>query len=235
MVVSSACMMVAVMAQIVTMFRRRPGTAIGAAAEFGMASVPAGARSLSRWERVGVRGYGLAFGRNPSPGSQGRSDLSRSKSDISAFDNMRCPTRVNPSWVERWLNSGTPILHSWMRSSSVLLCGRRRREAEQRCERTAMTGVDGGIGAHAGLQLLDVFVVAVEIDPHRHPLHHLDEIAGGVLRRQDRELRAGAGAERTDGALEDVIGKGIDVDGDGLPDRDIGEVRFLRIGVDPGF
>ena len=32
MVVSSACMMVAVMAQIVTMFRRRPGTAIGAAA-----------------------------------------------------------------------------------------------------------------------------------------------------------------------------------------------------------
>src|SRR3954452_8705546 len=33
-VVSSACMMVAVMAQIVTMLRRRPGTAIGA--EFGM-------------------------------------------------------------------------------------------------------------------------------------------------------------------------------------------------------
>jgi hypothetical protein len=36
MVVSSACMMVAVMAQIVTMFRRRPGTAIGDAAEVGM-------------------------------------------------------------------------------------------------------------------------------------------------------------------------------------------------------
>jgi hypothetical protein len=32
MVVSSACMMVAVMAQIVTMFRRRPGTATGDAA-----------------------------------------------------------------------------------------------------------------------------------------------------------------------------------------------------------
>jgi hypothetical protein len=36
MVVSSACMMVAVMAQIVTMFRRRPGAAIGDAAEVGM-------------------------------------------------------------------------------------------------------------------------------------------------------------------------------------------------------
>jgi hypothetical protein len=37
-VVSSACMMVAVMAQIVTMFRRRPGTAIGAAADVGIAA-----------------------------------------------------------------------------------------------------------------------------------------------------------------------------------------------------
>ncbi len=98
-----------------------------------------------------------------------------------------------------------------------------------------MAGVDGGIGAHSGLQLLDVLVVAVEVDSHRHPLHHLDEIAGGVLRRQDRELRAGAGAERTDGALEDMIGKRIDLDRDRLSRRDIGEIRFLQVGVDPGF
>ena len=87
----------------------------------------------------------------------------------------------------------------------LVLVRRRRRQAEQGGERTAMAGVDGGIGAHAGLQLADVFVIAVEIDSHRHPLHHLDEVAGGVLRRQDRELRAGAGAERTDGALEGMI------------------------------
>src|SRR3954465_536928 len=36
MVVSSACMMVAVMAQIVTMFRRRPGTAAGDGPDVGM-------------------------------------------------------------------------------------------------------------------------------------------------------------------------------------------------------
>src|SRR6266852_8166930 len=30
-----------------------------------------------RWERVGVRGYDLSIGRNPSPGSQERSDLSQ--------------------------------------------------------------------------------------------------------------------------------------------------------------
>src|SRR5579872_2710786 len=33
-------------------------------------------RSLSLWERVGVRGYGLSLGLTPSPGSQERSDLS---------------------------------------------------------------------------------------------------------------------------------------------------------------
>ena len=75
---------------------------------------------------------------------------------------------------------------------------------------------------------------ALEIDPHRHALHHLDEIAGGVLRRQDRELRAGAWAKRADGALEVVIGERIDVDVDVLPHRDMGEIRFLQIGVDPG-
>src|ERR1700681_4800499 len=35
------------------------------------------ARSLSLWERAGVRGYALSIGRNPSPGSLERSDLSR--------------------------------------------------------------------------------------------------------------------------------------------------------------
>ena len=41
----------------------------------------------------------------------------------------------------------------------LILRGFRRREAEQRSERAAMAGVDRGVGAHAGLQLLHVFVV----------------------------------------------------------------------------
>src|SRR5215208_6127757 len=142
MVVSSACMMVAVMAQIVTMFRRRPGTATDDAPGVAMALV-------------------------------------------------------------------------------VLLVGYRRRQAEQGGQRAAMVGVDRGVDAHAGLQLADELVVLVEIDPHRNALHHLDEIARGVLRRQDRELRAGAGRERADRALERMIGEGIDLERDGLADRDI--------------
>jgi hypothetical protein len=41
----------------------------------------------------------------------------------------------------------------------------------------------------------------VERDPHGHALHHLDPVAGGVLRRQQRERRAGADAQAGDGAL----------------------------------
>src|SRR5260370_2173022 len=128
MVVSSACMMVAVMAQIVTMFRRRPGTATGAAAVL----MPL-----------------VLFGRD------------------------------------------------------------RRRKAEQGGERAAMAGVDRGIGAHAGLHLPDVFVIAVEIDSHRHPLHHLDAVAGGVLPPLARELRPRARARRADASPEPVVGRSL--------------------------
>src|SRR3954469_13166154 len=135
MVVSSACMMVAVMAQIVTMFRRRPGT------------------------------------------------------------------------IRAGLDSAI---------GSVLVLTGGRRQAEQAGERALVAGVDGGIDAHAGLQLPHIFVGLVEIDPDRHTLHHLDEVAGGVLRRQDRELRAGARRERADLALEDVVRERVDLERDGL-------------------
>ena len=38
----------------------------------------------------------------------------------------------------------------------------------------------------------------VEHDLHRHALHHLGEVAGGVLRRQQAEQRAGGGGEAVD-------------------------------------
>src|SRR3981081_1044932 len=100
MVVSRACIIVAVMAQIVTMFRRRPGAASG------------GRGGVGRRSRHGL-----------------------------------------------------------------VVVRRRRREAEQGGERTAMAGVDRSIGAHPGLQLLDVFVMAVEVDLHPHALYELSEIA----------------------------------------------------------
>ena len=45
---------------------------------------------------------------------------------------------------------------------------RDRGRAEQVRQRAAMVGVDGGVDAHAGLQLADELVVLVEIDPQRN-------------------------------------------------------------------
>ena len=65
-------------------------------------------------------------------------------------------------------------------------------KAEER-RQPAVVGVDFDIHAHAGAQQVRVLAL-VEGDAHRHALHHLHPVAAGVLRRQDRELRAGAGA-----------------------------------------
>jgi len=42
-----------------------------------------------------------------------------------------------------------------------------------------------------GEQSVFVWVVTFEVDPDRQPLYHLDEVAGCVLRRQQRERRSG--------------------------------------------
>ncbi len=76
-------------------------------------------------------------------------------------------------------------------------------------------------------------LVGVEAEAQRHALHHLDPIAARVLRRQDRELRAGAGRDRADPALELAPGEGVDRHARRLAGVNVSEVRLLRIGVDP--
>ena len=51
----------------------------------------------------------------------------------------------------------------------------------------------------------------VEHDLHRHALHDLDVVAGGVLRRQQREGGAGARLHARDMAFERVVRIGVDV------------------------
>ncbi len=50
----------------------------------------------------------------------------------------------------------------------------------------------------------------VEHDLHRHALHDLDEIAGGVLRRQQAEGGAAAGLDAVDLAFEYAMWIGVD-------------------------
>ncbi len=73
----------------------------------------------------------------------------------------------------------------------------RRRDRRARLQRAHAAGVDREIGAHAGAQVRGV-LVGGEAEAQRHALHDLDPVAAGVLRRQDRELRAGARRDRAD-------------------------------------
>ncbi len=62
----------------------------------------------------------------------------------------------------------------------------------------------------------------------------LDPVAGGVLRRQHRELRSGPGTDRRDATLEHEAGVGVEADFGRLADAHVVEVGFLEVGFDVG-
>src|SRR5690606_30173954 len=68
----------------------------------------------------------------------------------------------------------------------------------------AAVGEDGHLGREAGDELARA--VVVDFDAHRHPLGHLDPVAGRVLRGEDGEFRSGAGADRRDMTFQHEIG-----------------------------
>src|SRR5271163_1912881 len=73
-------------------------------------------------------------------------------------------------------------------------------------------GVDARRHRHAGPQIAGAGAVAVEHDLDGDPLHHLGEIAGGVVRRQQRESLAAGRREAVDAAVVDAAGEHIDLD-----------------------
>ena len=77
-------------------------------------------------------------------------------------------------------------------------------------------------------------VVSLELDADRQPLHHLDEVAGGVLRRQQRQRRSGPHREAGNAALEHVSAAvHVDIEIDRLADTQVAQLRLLEIGIDP--
>src|SRR5574342_1098717 len=64
---------------------------------------------------------------------------------------------------------------------------------------------DDDVGGHPGPQDVGIAELpGIQPDLHRNALDDLDPVPGGVLGRQQREARAGPGAERVDGAVEDL-------------------------------
>src|ERR1700691_5721828 len=75
----------------------------------------------------------------------------------------------------------------------------------------------------------------IDDDLHRHALNDLDEVAGGVLGREGRELRTGAELDAVDMALQPQLRIGIDPDRDVLAGPHVDELALLEVGGDPDF
>src|SRR5262245_8132176 len=89
--------------------------------------------------------------------------------------------------------------------------------------------LDRGGGAHARPQL--ELRARVQPDQHRHALHDLGEVAGGVVRRQQREARARATCQAVDVARQLLI-IGVDVHARALAGPHLGDLVLLEVGDD---
>src|SRR3954469_12682750 len=100
---------------------------------------------------------------------------------------------------------------------------------ENVAERAAVAGVDLNRRAHADTQRRRA-LGALHGSAQRDALHHLDPVAGRVLRRQHGELRAGRRGERCHLAGAFHVGIGVDRDGDRLAYPHAGELGLLEVG-----
>src|SRR6266542_6401017 len=82
--------------------------------------------------------------------------------------------------------------------------------------------------------LVEVALVAVvEVDAHWHALHHLDEVAGGVLRRHQTKARAGGASYAGDRAVVLLPAERVHLDLDLLAGTHALQLGLLEVGRDP--
>ena len=72
-------------------------------------------------------------------------------------------------------------------------------------------------------------LVVFELDAHGNALHDLGEVAGCVVRRQQRDLRAGRGRDALDLAAQLLTRETVDGDLDRLARCDVRELGLLVI------
>src|SRR5580704_4757292 len=92
-------------------------------------------------------------------------------------------------------------------------------------------GLDCRDHRHAGPQFDASVIVAVQRVLDGNALHHLAEIAGGVIRRQQREFLAAGGCEAVDVAMHILAGAQRAIADDAVDRRDDGGIFEIEFGL----
>src|SRR5712691_3564737 len=95
--------------------------------------------------------------------------------------------------------------------------------------RPSLVGTDVSDDRHARQQALQQRLALVERDTDRDALHDLGEIAGGVVRRQQRELRSAGRRNPAHAAVQFLLREAVDRQIDRLARLDPRELRLLVI------
>ena len=96
-----------------------------------------------------------------------------------------------------------------------------------------MPRVDADLDAHPRSQLRAAFVARINAHAHRDPLHDLDPVAAGVLRRQELKFLGSGRANALDGAVPFPVRIGVYGYRNRLPGQDMRQFGFFRVGIDP--
>src|SRR5262245_2278652 len=91
-------------------------------------------------------------------------------------------------------------------------------------------GVDGGFHGKPDAQRVIGEIGCIDLDAHRHALDDLDPVSRRVLRRDQRERRAGAAGETSHTAVEHHIGA-VEVGNELhlLPDAHLAKLHLLEV------
>src|SRR3982074_3644559 len=101
----------------------------------------------------------------------------------------------------------------------------------QFAKRALMAGIDRDLDAHAGAQR-EIVQALIEGKANRYALHHLDPVARGILRRQQRKYRTARRGQRRNLGGDGNIRIGVDGDARRITLPYIGEVGALADVVD---
>src|SRR6266478_8732066 len=96
--------------------------------------------------------------------------------------------------------------------------------------RACLVGMNSGFYRHSRQQALQQRLSLVELDANRDALDHLGEIAGGIVGRQQRELRSAGGRYSLDAAMQLLVREGVDCDVNGLTWLNPRELCLLVVG-----